>query len=124
MLINNTTELAPKGSVGTGLFKASGFEHADKILVEFQVEAIGATPTLTFTIQGSVDGVNFSDVEYLDLDSATAVSKAGIVVTTASLTRKYLDGLAQRFVSHVGVNVSANTNVTFSARAYKVDHPR
>jgi hypothetical protein len=89
------------------------------------VEAIGATPTLTYTIQGLKAGgdptvaADWADIAYVDGDATVASSKAGIVVTTqVGRTVKFLDGMDLRFFEAVAVNVSANTNVTYRANVY------
>jgi hypothetical protein len=116
--------LAATGSIGTGRKSAHGFDPAPAIAVEFVVEAVGATPTLTFTIQGLKPGgseaveTDWADVAYVDGDSTVAASKLGIVVTVVGRTVKYIDGLDKRFFDTVAVNVSSNTNVTFRANAY------
>lgn len=124
-LSDRPVKLAAAGSTGTGRFSAAhGFDYSEKIGVEFVVEAIGATPTLSFTIQGLKLGgdatvaTDWVDIEYVDIDSATAVSKAAIVVTTTGRTVKFVDGLDKRVFDGIAVNVSANTNVTFHANAY------
>ncbi len=116
MSLNNFIELAKK-QTGTGRFSALiDGTAASRIMLEFIVDAIGATPTVTFTIQGSMDNVNWVDMQYVTLDSSVAASKAGIVMTTVSVTHRFVDGLDKRFPHYIAVNVSANTNVTFSAR--------
>lgn len=118
MSFNNFVELAPSGSVGTGRKSASlGGAATTRVGIEFEVEAVGATPTVTFTVQGSYDGVNWSDMQYVRLDSSVAASKAGVVRTAVGKEHLFVDGLDKRFVRFVAVNVTANTNVTFSARA-------
>lgn len=118
-LSNMSLTLAPTGSTGTGTFTpALGLEHANKIAVE--VDAAAGGTSATFTIQGTMDGVAWFDLEYLDLDSATAVSKAALTLNPASQLVKYIDGLNYRFFTGIRINVSANTGITFGAKAYKV----
>ena len=119
MSLNNHIEIAAKGSTGTGRKSALiDGTAASRLMIEFEVEAVGATPTVTFTIQGSMDGTTWTDMQYVTLDSSVAASKAGIVVTTVSKTHRFVDGLDKRFPHYIAVNVTANTNVTFSARAH------
>jgi len=122
---NRAIQLAPKGQTGTGRFPAHVVPESPLIAIEFVVEAVGATPTVTYTIQGlrpgaeSTDSAEWVDLMYLDMDSSVAASKAGIVATTVSRVVKYLDGLDRRFFEAIAVNVSANTNVTFRANLYQ-----
>lgn len=115
-------DLFKKGSTGTGRGSVAGLENilpgGAKALVEFEVEAQGATPTITFTVQGSLDGTTFFDIAYVDGDATVAQSKAAKVVTTISKTFVFVDGLDKRFFKALAVNVSANTNTTFSARLH------
>jgi hypothetical protein len=106
-----------KGTTGTG---TGVLNHADalggRVGIEFQVEAIGATPTLTFAVEGSLDGINWVTLDTVSPDATVAASNAPITVTTVSKTWRYLDGLGLRFFSALRINVTANTNVTYSAR--------
>jgi hypothetical protein len=121
MALQNRVELAPKLSTGTGRFSAAGLSSARRVYVRVEVTAVGATPTMTYTIQGSDDGgVTWQDIQYVTPDSSVAASKAAVVVTTVSVAQYFIDGLDKRFFDQIAVNVSANTNVTFKADAYFV----
>lgn len=123
-LANNAIQLAVPGSTGTGRKFALGFPRVPLVAIEFVVEAIGATPTVTFTIQvlkaGGDPAVagDWVDTNYVDADSSVAAAKTGITMTAVGKTVKYIDGLDKRFYDAVAVNVSANTNVTYRANAY------
>lgn len=118
MSLQNFVELARK-QTGNARFSADiTGTSASRIMVEFTVDAVGATPTVTYTIQGSMDNVNWVDMQYVTLDSSVAASKAGIVVTTVGATHKFVDGLDKRFPHYIAVTTTLNTNVTFSARVH------
>lgn len=125
-ITHKTVTLAPKGSTGTGRKYAHGFFGAALIAVEFVVEAVGATPAITYTIQGLKPGgdaataSDWADIAYVDGDSLVAAAKTGITLTATGRTVKYVDGLDKRFFEAIAVNVSANTNVTFRANAYPI----
>ena len=74
---------------------------------------IGATPTVTVNIQGSVDGVSFYNIPYALAATPETLSVAAITITTA-VTVTYLlrPSHAWRFVKLV---MSANTNVTLTS---------
>lgn len=114
--------LAAKGSTGTGTNFSpltGGAGRLNRWAIEFEVEAVGATPTATFTVEGLMpDGVTWAPVALVQADSTVAASSAGITVTTVGKTFRYVAGLDYRFVNGLRINVSANTNVTFSARAH------
>jgi hypothetical protein len=120
----NSHDLHVKGSTGNSRGSVAGLENVlsgnVKALIEFEVEAIGATPTVSFTIQGSLDGTNFFDIAYVDPDSTVAASKTAKVVTTVGKTFVFVDGLDKRFYKRIAVNTTANTNVTFSSRLHLV----
>lgn len=115
-------DLAKKGSTGTGTAYTpinGGLDRVKRIAVEFEVEAAGATPTITYTVEGLMpDGVTWATLALVQADSTAAASTAGVTVTTVSKTFRYVNGLDVRFVKGLRVNVSANTNITFSARAH------
>jgi len=80
--------------------------------------AIGATPTVTVNIQGSVDGVNYANVPYYAGAWAVAPTYilTAIVITTAVTTMYHIRGTDDfRYFKLV---YSANTNVTLTADAY------
>lgn len=122
MALNNFIELAPEGSVGNATFDAEGFGPAKRIAVEFEVEAVGATPTVTFKIQGALGDEDLSDLQYVKADSSTAAAKTGIAVTAVGKTVVFVDGLDKRLLDRIAVVTSSNTNVTFSARAFPVNN--
>jgi len=72
---------------------------------------VGATPTATVNIQGSLDGVNWFNVPYRTPASDTSAN-AALTITTATTTVVYID---PKFVRYLRVVVSANTNVTFTS---------
>jgi hypothetical protein len=80
------------------------------------VSTVGATPTVTVQILGSVDGVNFFKIAYALVATPETVAVADITVT-AAVTTTYLlrPDHAWRFLK---LNYAANTNVTLTATAY------
>lgn len=78
------------------------------------VSAIGATPTATVNIEGSLDGVNWYNIQYSLAATPDTWTLAALVITTA-VTSYYalrrLGGLPWRYVR---LNVSADTNVTLT----------
>lgn len=77
---------------------------------------VGATPTVTVNIQGSVDGTNFYNIAYALAATPETVTVAAITITTATTTTYLLrPDHAWRYVK---LAYSANTNVTLTATAY------
>ena len=71
---------------------------------------VGATPTCTYLIEGSADGLDFFPVAYADAATPETVSVATFIVTSATTVRKILrPNHPWRFLR---VTFSLNTNVT------------
>ena len=78
--------------------------------------AIGATPTVTVNIQGSVDGTNFFNVPYALVATPRTFVITAITITTAVTTTYLLqESIFYRFLK---LAYTANTNVTLTATAY------
>jgi hypothetical protein len=82
------------------------------------VTTIGATPTCTYTINGSVDNSSFSPLSYADINTLGTVTAAAFIITTATTTVKVIPP-GQRF-RYLKVTYSLNTNVTNSADLLKL----
>ncbi|MGW0537814.1 hypothetical protein [Streptomyces sp. NPDC003032] len=75
--------------------------------------AVGATPTCTYAIEGSADGVTWSALSYADPAAPDTWATATFALTTAGTTLKILrPNQPWRFVR---LTYSANTNVTNTA---------
>jgi hypothetical protein len=113
--------LAPAGSVGNQTTAAQRIEpDAEQIAVLFVVEAIGATPTVTWKVQVSVDGVNWEDAPYVDNASDT-VAVAAITTAVVGAKTIYLHEGLDRHFRFARLVVSANTNVTYRAELRQND---
>jgi hypothetical protein len=79
--------------------------------------AVGATPTVTVNIRGSVDGVNWVNVPYSAENTFSATWVVTALTITTAKTGFYVlqPGMAWRMLKLV---YSANTNVTLTADAY------
>ncbi len=77
---------------------------------------VGATPTVTVNIQGSMDGANWYNVPYALVATPRTFVLTAITITTAVTTNYLLQELvAYRYLK---LAYSANTNVTLTATAY------
>jgi len=77
---------------------------------------VGATPTVTMDIKGSVDGTSFYNIPYALFATPTTFVVTAITITTAVTTTYLLQtGQPWRYLKLV---YSANTNVTLTANAY------
>jgi hypothetical protein len=77
---------------------------------------IGATPTVTVNIQGSMDGVTFYNVPYALVATPRTFVLTAITITTAVTTTYILQELVP--YRYLKLAYSANTNVTLTATAY------
>ena len=120
-------KLAAAGSTGNATHASVAVPSGvDVLLVEFEVTAIGATPTVTYDVQVSLDDPAIPDASSdwvspfgLKSSSATEADIAG-TVTTVSVEAWTLD-LLKRPCRKVRLVTSANTNVTYEADLHGVD---
>jgi hypothetical protein len=74
---------------------------------------VGATPTCTYSVEGSADGTNWFNVAYADSATPETVSVATFAITTATTVFKIpRPGHPWRYLR---ITYSANTNVTSTA---------
>jgi hypothetical protein len=77
------------------------------------VSTVGATPTVTVNIQGSIDGTNWYNVPYALVATPSTFVVAALTITTA-VTTHYLLQTNQAW-AYLKLVLSANTNVTLTA---------
>ena len=80
------------------------------------VSAIGATPTVTVNIQGSIDGTVFFNIPYALVTAPSTFVLTALTITTA-VTTFYLLQTNQAW-NYVKLVLSANTNVTLTADVF------
>ncbi len=81
------------------------------------ITTVGATPTCTYLVEGSIDGTNFFAIPHADVavPGTFGVATFG-PVTSATTTRRYVQaGIPWRYLR---VTMSSNTNVTNTINAY------
>lgn len=114
-----TFPLHVTGSTGVSRQSVRNANALSRVEVEVVVEAVGATPSLTFQVEGLVPGGNpatAADWVLLSLlqgDASVATASTPIAVSAVGTTRRFIDGLDKRHFDALAVNVTANTNVTF-----------
>lgn len=115
--------IAAAGSTGnnshTGVQAHPG---ANLVCVEFVVEAVGATPTVTFALQGtfadSPAATDWFPLATVPSDSDTAAATRA--VTAVGRYANYLSlGNVARFCKKLRLVTTANTNVTYSANLWQ-----
>jgi hypothetical protein len=111
--------LAPVGSTGNNTHTSAGVAPAvARLAGVLVIESVGATPTITAKIQGSLDDASIADgsANWFDLPFVTATNDTVAATMTQTATGAYpmyLSLMANRFVKRVRLVTSANTNVTY-----------
>lgn len=77
------------------------------------VSTIGATPTVTVNIQGSIDGTVFYNIPYALVGAPSTFVLTALTITTA-VTTFYLLQTGQAW-NYLKLVLTANTNVTLTA---------
>ena len=85
---------------------------------QFVVETTGATPTVTWKIQGSWNSANWFDLLYVTDASDTAATTTRIV-TTVGADLIFLSNPIARQYKFYRVVTTANTNITFRCEVYE-----
>lgn len=80
------------------------------------VSTVGATPTVTVDIQGSIDNSDWYNVGYALPATPETPAVAALTITTAT-TGRYLLRANQPW-RYLRLNLSANTNVTLTATVW------
>ena len=106
---------AQTGNVNTAAQADYNRNFADPAAIVI-TSTIGATPTVTVNIRGSVDGVNFYNIPYALVATPSTFTVAAITITTAVTTTYLLQGGQPTVVFRV--DYSANTNVTLTTTLY------
>jgi hypothetical protein len=98
----------------TNTVQRQGAEGNLRTMVLRVVSTVGATPTVTLNILGSVDGTNFFNVPYQSLAAAPAGWVTSAITITTATTNLYalMPGQSWQFLK---LNMSANTNVTLTS---------
>lgn len=122
-----TYTLHAVGSTGNTRAYIRNLQDMTRGEIEFKIEAVGATPTVSFVVQGlNIGGDPTVDADWSTLalgvaDATTASSTTAVTVTAVGKTRRFIDGLDKRFFDAIGILTSANTNVTFSSYLNRAD---
>lgn len=119
--------LAAVGSTGNNTHASLAVnEDAEVLSLEVEITAVGATPTVSWLFQGSMDGPEVADgasdwftLSVLPADSNTELptvqTKTAVGVYESSLDAR------KRPVRKIRLVTSANTNVTYEAELYSYD---
>lgn len=119
--LNHASDLAAT-STGNNTHTAVRADAGDAYAFEMEVTAIGATPTVTWVIQGSMDGTTYFPIAYVT-DATDTVAVAGRTMTTVSTQIEFLANPTARQYKFWRLVTSANTNVTYRARMHRISTP-
>lgn len=124
MSFNTHITLVATGTTGnntsTGVRLGGSY---DGLAFLFIVEAAGATPTVTWKIQGSLDPTSVSDANatWFDVayvtDAVDTVATATRTATAVGSSVQFLANPIARQYDRYRVVTSANTNITYRAEA-------
>jgi hypothetical protein len=117
-------QLAAAGSTGNNTHPSVATDQdLDALSLEFEITAVGATPTVSWVFQGSSDDPNTSDANsdwfalaVLPSDSATEL--ATVQTKTAVGVYESEVDLRRRPIAKVRLVVSANTNCTYEGECW------
>lgn len=117
--------LAGTGTTGNNTHNgAHAGSEADAVEFRFIVEAAGATPTVTFKVQGTNDDTNvtdanavWTDIPYIPANTNTSAITTQ-TVTVVGTTIFFLDiNNGARFFRRFRLVTTANTNITYRCEA-------
>lgn len=116
--------LAAVGSTGNNTHVGARLEaDGDGVVALFKIEAVGATPTVTYQLQGSFDSTTGSDGNWFDLSSLPGDSPTEALTSVRTATGAYAAFVPiHKFAGWVRLKTSANTNVTYSATVWTDDN--
>lgn len=119
-MLEGYIEMAPTGTTGNNTHSAvvpnRGYEG---LAFQFEIEAVGATPTVTFKVQGSLDGTNYYDLGYIT-DASDTIATAALTKTSVAAYIIFLSNPLARSYKYFRLVTTANTNVTYSAKLYQL----
>lgn len=111
LLIERSTQVFASGFTGTSSPVKGNGGATQKIAV---LIAVGATPTITFAIQGSPDGQNWATISVLKDGAANAGYPPSIITDTETVAAVYFYAIANPWFPYLRLNVTANTNITIN----------
>lgn len=116
-------QLAAVGSVGNASHASLAVPpDAQNLAFEFEITAAGATPTITFKLQGSQDDVGVPDAssDWFDISMMPSASDTSLATDTKTAVGvyEYFLEVARRSVAKLRLVTSANTNVTYEGELH------
>ena len=107
---------AQTGNVNTAIGQYVSASDAVRTPAIVITSTVGATPTVTADIRGSVDGANWHNVPYSLVGTLNTYAVGAITITTATTTLYQLQG-GQAW-QYVRVEFTSNLNVSLTTTLY------
>lgn len=112
--------LAATGTTGNNTHSGVRLpDDAARVAFSLIAEAIGSTPTVSWVIEVSMDGMDVTDANstWVAMPYVTIASDSlaviAVVVTTVSRSTVFLDDAGSRFFRKARLKTTLNTNVTY-----------
>ena len=90
------------------------WEETARQMVLRIVSTVGATPTVTVNIKGSIDGTTFYNIPYRTMATAGGDYTTAALVITTAVTSHYLLMMGQSW-NFIKLVMTLNTNVTLTS---------
>lgn len=120
MALTDVILAAPAGTTGNNTGNSIRLPDYLTLAAQFVVEVAGATPTVTWKFQGSIDGTNWYDLAYVT-DASDTISAATRTATAVGAQVNFADlANTSRKYKFVRCVTTANTNITYRAEIYTV----
>lgn len=111
-------DLHNPGTTGTATSQArTAGEGTSQAALEFIVESVGATPTISYLWEGSFDGAVWYPIFYIT-DAVDTPSLAARTRTTAGRDVSFISTAQARRYKQYRCRVTANTNVVYSSKLH------
>lgn len=116
-------QLAAVGSTGNNTHPSVPIpQDVDTLAFEVEITAVGATPTITYKLQGTEDsnGAGDATLDWFDLMVLPAGSDTALATDTKTAVGvyEYFSDMERRPVAKVRLVTSLNTNVTYESELY------
>ena len=96
-------------------------DQGAQIALEFIVTVAGATPTVTYALQGSYDGTNYDTTGISMIPANTDTIAATRTVTAVAYYHSHVSQAQSRQYRYYRLVTTANTNVTYNANLWVAD---
>lgn len=119
-MVQSKLDLAVTGTTGNNTHSSVRCpDNYEGLAVQFVIEAVGATPTVTYKVQGSLDGTNWFDWGYVT-DATDTIAVSPLTKTAVGAYVIFLSNPLARNYRFARLVTSSNTNVTYRGELYPI----